>query len=172
MTLNTAIGGADADSYGELADFETYATSMAWPLTGTEVAKEANLRRAAMFLDREYDWLGTRVSSTQARAWPRYVASTDKDGYAIASDTIPQAIIEAQFELAYLENRGNDLLAYVSGAAVKKTRVKVGPIDEETEYREDSGTEGRIRAVEGLVRQYLSGALPGSDSGSVRLVRG
>lgn len=172
MALDTTIGGAAADSYGEHADFATYAANMGWSLAGDTTSQEANLRRATMFLDREYVWLGYKAAQTQALAWPRVVSELDPDGYTIPSDAIPQPIINAQFELAYLENQGNDLLAFLSGAEVKREKVKAGPVESETEYATGSAAEARIRSVEGLLRGYVNAAQPGADTATVRLARG
>ncbi len=172
MTLDTTIGGAYSGSYADLAAFQAYATSMVWTLTGDENEQEANLRRAAMFLDREFKWLGRKAAQTQARAWPRVVSDLDPDGFPIASDAIPQPVIVAQFELAYLENQGNDLLAFTSGAEIKREKVKGGPVEVDTEYATGSGSEARIRAIEGLLRGYIDGPAPGAQSATIRLARG
>jgi len=172
MALDTTIGGTAADSYGELAALDTYATSMGWTLTGIDAVKEANMRRATAFLDRQYEWVGYRVDTDQALAWPRSDGGYDSDGWAIPFEAIPQKIINAQFELAYLENTGVDLLAYSAGAAIKREKVKAGPVEAETEYVVGDEAESRIIAIEGLLRDYITTGQQGETSGMIPRYRG
>lgn len=166
MALDTTIGGASADSYGDLVDFQAYAASMGWTLTASETQQEAYLRRAAVKLDRDWRFKGFRRFETQARAWPRVVDGTDEDGYAIPQDSIPQAIKDAQFELAWIAHGGVDILAAVTTGSVKLERAKVGPIEEEIEYN-GSRVRPVYPAVTGLLRGYIAGG-----PGTARLVRG
>lgn len=172
MALDTTVGGASADSYASVADWQAYATSMGWTLSGDTDTFEANLRRATAYLDRIYRWVGRRADDDQALAWPRIVWDTDEDGYAIPSDEIPAGIVNATYELAYLENQGNDLLSYTDGAAIKRRKVKAGPVESETEYLAGSSVESRVVAIEGLIRPYLSGGQVGADTQNIPLVRG
>lgn len=164
MALDTTVGGASADSYGALADFQAYATKMGWTLTATEAEQEAYLRRATIYLDTTYRFVGYKAASTQALAWPRIVYDTDEDGYSIPSDSIPQAVINAQFELAWVQHGGTDILEAVTTGGLTAHRVKVGEIEEDKEY-----ASGKVRpgypAVSGMLRGYIIG--PG-----VRLERG
>ncbi|GAA6162575.1 hypothetical protein NBRC116590_02790 [Pelagimonas sp. KU-00592-HH] len=172
MTLDTTVGGASSDSYASVAGFKTYSSSMGWTVTGADADLEPHMRRAAVFLDREYQFLGTKKTSSQARAWPRTVNETDPDGFSIPSDSIPLPIIYAQYELAYLIYEGHDLLEFKSGAEIKREKKKVGPIEKETEYAAGSGSEPRVRAVEGLLRGYIVGGQPGESVRTARLARG
>lgn len=165
MALDTTLAGAEADSYGTLAAFQSYAATVGWTLTASDATQEVYLRRAAMYLDRTYRWKGERKTREQALDWPRFVYDTDSDGFSISSDSIPTDIIHAQFELAWAAHEGTDLLAAITLAAVKSTRAKVGPLDEETEYF-GAITRPVFPAVDGLLRDYVLG------SGRVALVRG
>ena len=97
MTLDTTIGGTDADSYGTLAAYETYAAGNGWTLAETDEANEANLRRAAQGMDRKSRFLGIQQYQFQARAWPRLVSDLVRD-WPINPDTVPLDVIYAQFE--------------------------------------------------------------------------
>lgn len=166
MALDTTIGGTGADSYGTLAAYEAYVVAnIASDYTGT--AQELSLRRAAQYLDRKYKFIGQQQHQFQARAWPRL---TDDlvDGWPIDPDTIPLAIIEAQFEVAYqLEVDGLNPLATDTDGAVKTTMLKAGSVSESIEYLSPRTTP-RIIAVEGLLRDYATGG----GAGQVRLGRG
>lgn len=172
MALITTIGAADADSYGTLAGLIAYATSMGWTLAGDEDSQNADMRRAAAYLDRESDYVGQRVNETQALGWPRYCSMTDVDGFAIPYDEIPTPIIKAQYEVAYLFNQGNDLLAFTSGAAIKRETKKLDVLEKTTEYETASDTQPRVLAIEGLLRGYITNASQGQTSGMIRRDRG
>lgn len=121
-TLDTTIGGANANSYATLAEAESFfdarLNSSAW-LTANEDNQTRALLMAAQRLDVE-TWRGNRFTSTQRMAWPRFgVPKVDPvvSGYygfpayglnyvdQYPTDQIPQSLKDAQCELAiaYLE---------------------------------------------------------------------
>jgi hypothetical protein len=170
MALDTTIGGTASDSYGTLEDYEAYVVSSIdanFNGHGHDATHELHLRRAAQYLDRNYRFVGEQQYQFQARSWPRLTRHL-VDGWPIDPDTIPQAIIDAQFELAYaFETDGIDPFATLTTGSVKRTRSKAGPVETETEY--DAGRAvPRLVAVEGLLRDYVLGG----GSGQVRLGRG
>ena len=162
MALDTTIGGPDADSYGTLAAYTTYASSMGWTLASTDAANEVSLRKAAVALDRENTFIGLQQYQAQARAFPRLIGDL-VDGWPVDPDTIPQDIIYAQFEMGYLIQGGLDPFATIESSSTSES-IKVGPIT----IAGDSLPTGKARvvAVEGLLRPYI-----GAGSGQVRLVR-
>lgn len=172
MALDTTIGGAAADSYGTHADYVTYTGDLGFVLTGTMTTQEEDLRRATMYLDRQYQAIGNKAVVTQALQWPRIDTGPDPDGYTIANNIIPIPWISAQFEIAYVFDQGTDLFAFTSGAAVKKETVKAGPASSATEYFDNSLAEARLIAVEGLLRGYITGPQPGDTGGFAPFVRG
>lgn len=163
MALDTTIGGTASDSYGTLAAYTTYAEGMGWTLEDTDGANEANLRRAAMYVDRKYDFIGLKQYQFQARSWPRLVRDL-ADDWPIDPDTVPTDIISAQFEMAYLLQGGLNPFATIETSKTKDM-IKVGPItiDEETLPT----STPRIVAIEGLLRDYIKGGV-----GQVALRRG
>lgn len=169
MALDATIGGASSDSYGTLADFETYATNMGWTLTGDDVKKEADLRRATLYLDRNYIWRGWKVTSEAARLWPRSMSEL-VDDFSVDSEIIPQAIIDAQFELAFISNSGTDLFATVDIGAVTESKVKVDVIEESFKYS-DPRRHPLFTSIEGLIEQYHKGSRISGGFGSIDLVR-
>lgn len=170
MALDVTISGAASDSYGTLSEFQVYALAMGWTLTATDAAQEASLRRGALYLDRSYVWIGRRATSTQARQWPRYAGRALVDGYYLASDVVPIAIRDAQFELAYIALGGTDLFATVDVGAVSSTKVKVDVIEESTTYKNPSA-HPRFTAIDGLVAPYAAGSRLHGGFGSAEMVR-
>jgi len=162
MSLDTTPGGAAADSYATLAEYQARAAAMGWTLSGADATDEANLRRAAVALDATFRFIGFRTEKDGSRSWPRVVPSDYLvDGWSVPSSTIPQAIKDAQMEMAHLIQTGADPLATQEGA-IKRERVDVI----EVEY---TGGKGRPRydAVERLLAGYLA-----TSPGQTQVVRG
>ncbi len=151
MTLTTTIGGTASDSYVTLAEYQARATAMGWTLSGTDATDEANLRRAAMVLD-GYRWVGYRQHQTQAMAWPRVWVGM-VDGWPVLVDTIPARVSNAQMEIAYAIQGGNDPTAALD-AVVASSRTKVGPIEEDVTYQGGKASP-RFPAVEAMLRPLL-----------------
>lgn len=157
MTLDITIGGTAADSYGALLAYQAYATAKGWTLTSSDPGgQEAELRRAVDYLDREYIWVGSKTAQENALQWPRDVVSLDPDGFVILSTVIPDPVIDAQFELAFLQDGGQELFPTLSTGAVETKRVKAGPVESETEYSEASEAAG-YTSIDGLLRGYVVG---------------
>jgi hypothetical protein len=160
MTLDATIGGASSDTYSTLAEYTTYAADMGWTIQSTDPLNEADLRRARMYLDRQYEWIGYRVTSTQLLQWPRTIGGY-VENYTVANNIIPQSIKDAQCELAYLIKGGLDPFKTVKGGSLQST--KAGPVS--VTYSTSRETP-RIVAIDGMVAPY------GSKKGSiVNLVR-
>lgn len=130
-----------ADSYVTLTAYQSYGAARGWTLGDDDAEDEINLRRAFDSINRSWSYLGHRESADQVGAWPRTIC-----------DGIPQAIKDAQCELAYLIQGGLDPFATISESSTSST-IKVGPItiDEET----TPTGKPRIVAVEGLLKPYL-----------------
>lgn len=170
MALDTTIGGPTADSYGTTADWEAYGDALGWNLGGDgHATHDEFMRRAAMYLDRNFSWIGTKVDGVQAMQWPRSVG-TLVDGFPVDSASIPTAIIQAQFELAWLSHEGVDLFATVESGAVKRIKEKVDVIETETEYV-NPREHALFTSVQGLVAPYSNGLRSGGGFGSIAMVR-
>ena len=102
MTIISTAGAANANSYIDLADAETYFSSRMdsdkWT-SATEETKEGALVQSAILLDSVFDWSGERVTEEQSLRWPRSYAP-DLDGYDYPDDEIPTNLKHAQCELA------------------------------------------------------------------------
>lgn len=163
MALDATVAGENADSYATLAEYQARATAFGWTLSGTDATDEINLRRAAIVLDASYGWKGLRGSEFQARDWPRdYVGYVD--GWWIDSDIVPQAIKDAQMEMAFLIQGGADPLATVQ-APVKRERKKADVLEIETEYAGGKALP-RFTAVDRILRDYVR-----AGAGQVHLAR-
>lgn len=163
-TLVTTIGSASANSYVTLDEAASYFADRvggeSWADVGDVQARA--LLTACKRLDR-LNWLGSRVTTTQALAWPRYGVQkpdgTASIGYGIAdyylTTEIPQPVKDAQCELAFA------LMAGHTEGADKIKRWKAD--DVEIEY-DSSGASGSFPPEV----DQLIGALVGG----VRVVRG
>lgn len=130
-TIDSTVGGADANSYIEdvataTAYFDERLNVAAWT-AATSDEKTRALIQATRWLDTA-EFEGVRVSQAQALKFPRYGA-TDQDGYEFDTASIPDIVQHATCELALtLLNAGStDTLANTGLEAF--ANVKVGPID-------------------------------------------
>jgi hypothetical protein len=163
MALVTTIGGATSDSYGTLVGYEDYAAARGLTLALTDALNEINLRKGATGLDRKFSFIGMQQYQFQARAWPRLVNDL-VDDWPIDPDTIPNNIIYAQFEFAYLLQGGVDPFATITTSSTSES-IKVGPITISGDTLPTSTP--RLVALEGLLRGYIKGG-----PGMARMVRG
>lgn len=125
MALDATIGGSSADTYGSIVEADAYWDARQATDWGGDdaTAKEYALRKAAAYLDGAYrgKWKGQRVNRDQSLAWPRAYA-IDSDGYSFESDTIPQALKNAQFEAAKIILGGTELADTID-RAVKMEKI-------------------------------------------------
>lgn len=93
---------ADATSYLTVAYADDYfavdPNADGWVALATE-DKEFYLSWATRLLDQKTDWRGYLADETQSLRWPRQYV-TDRDGRAILSTVIPNAVKDATCELA------------------------------------------------------------------------
>ena len=149
MALVATIGAATADTYATLAEYTARAAAMGWTLADTDAANEVNLRRAAVAIDATYQFIGYQQYKAQALDWPRLWTGL-VDGWPVDPDTIPQAVKQAQMEMAYLIQGGADPLATFTGA-IKREKVDVI----EVEYTGGAGRP-RFDAVDRLLRNFVA----------------
>lgn len=103
ITVEDGTGLAAAESYVSVANANTYWANRAdtvW-VAAALAEKEAALREATLYLDGVYNWIGTRVKSTQGLAWPRaYTGGLDSDNSEVLSTVVPAKVVKACCELA------------------------------------------------------------------------
>jgi hypothetical protein len=135
-------GLAAANSYGNVAGFKAYHKDRGNDLpTGTSSGGiEDALVNGTDYVDRRFRtrFIGRRKEDVQRLQWPRTLARY-RDGRLIDPDSLPQELLEAVYEYGLISL--SEELAPVptvdeSGALVQRTRVKVGPIETETEFAE------------------------------------
>lgn len=102
LTMDTTVGGDAANSYCSVAAADTYHDHHLYGDTWNAAElwrKQAALIWATRLLDEQADWVGTKTYASQRLRWPRS-GGTDRDGYAIPNDLIPEGIQQATAELA------------------------------------------------------------------------
>lgn len=108
------------DFYGTIAGADEYHETMlnvsagTWPSAGiADDKKKAALVRASRVIDGQFGSLytGSKATSTQRLAWPRVDAYDSCASQELASDYVPDAIIEATYELALIEIQNPGSLA-------------------------------------------------------------
>jgi hypothetical protein len=113
------------------------------------------------YIDRQ-SWAGSKADADQDLAWPR-TGVTYPDGTAVASDTVPQQVLDAFCLLAC------DLVAKPADAdklstANNNKRVKAGSAEVE-KFRPEAGTP-LLTAAQALLGQFLGGSAAASDIGA------
>ena len=157
LTVEDGTGLAGADSYLSEADANTYHTAhgnrTSWS-GASSATKEAALRMGAQYLDAVYGqrWLGQRISLTQSLDWPRSDAE-DRDGCAIASNSVPQAIKDAVAEAAirHIDETSGLVPDIAEPGSIKSESNQVGPITTRTEYMGGRSQIKRFRLIDLLV---------------------
>ncbi|SAI43017.1 Uncharacterised protein [Bordetella trematum] len=157
LIVEDGTGKPDAESYASVAQCQAYAAGHGLDFSGDDSVLEAALRNAALYLDGEYTFKGSRLTGAQALEWPR-----------TAAQGVPREVVNACCELAVrakLRPLWRDVSSTTIGAAVEKT---VGPITTKyasaTGARADGQTE--YAGVTAMLRRWLS-----SYGSSVKLVR-
>lgn len=155
--------------YGDDTLFAAWLASNGYTLPSGAPAPAVLRQRGSDYLDAlfnaPFDPKAPRFSGyptdplTQERAWPRTGATAY--GSAIASDTIPTAIINASYAAGWHEanNLGSLAIAATASGVVKREKMDVI----ETEYFAGTGNVSadatvRISTVEGLVAPFLTRA--------------
>jgi hypothetical protein len=150
---NSYISVVDATAY---FDARLYAAEWTAATTGD---KEKSLIMAARQIDR-LAFLGSVTATGQAMAWPR-TGVTDREGRAISSTVVPQAVLDAQCELALATLR-DDPTQDNGNLGVR--RMKAGSV--ELEY---SGA-APVRSLPDIAASILAPFLEPTSAHSVRLI--
>lgn len=125
LTIEDGTGVANADSYVTVAECEAFAIAyFGSSLSGSSTAKEAALRRAALFMD-SLPWKGHRTfGRNQGLAWPRKDV-TDGEENEIPEGEIPEEVKNAQHIFARAEFQNPGILAPTVTLSDKKTLIEV-----------------------------------------------
>lgn len=161
LTVEDGSGKSDADSYLSVAGADTYHTnhsgSSNW--SGADTAtKEKALRLATQYLDMVYfdRWQGARVSQDQRLDWPR--AFVVIDGFGLASDELPQQLLDACAELGLLEitETAGLIPDLTDPGIIGRELVKIGPITSDITYQGGNSPVKTFRTVEALLQRLLA----------------
>lgn len=99
----------NSDSYGSLSDLKNFSSKRGTDLASsyTDTQLEAAMIRSMDWIESKRDkFQGTKVSSTQSLQWPR--SGVYIDDSLVATNSIPQELIDAQFFLT-MESVTTDL---------------------------------------------------------------
>ena len=95
-TLNGVSGATDANSFATrdqaVAIFEDRTGARAWALAN-EAKRDAALIEATAEFEQRFTWRGEKASTTQSLSFPR--SGLERDGVAVASDSIPIELVRA-----------------------------------------------------------------------------
>lgn len=149
-----------ANTYVSVATLDTYhedRNNTDWAAASDE-AKQSAVLDAARYLDFGYRWLGTRRSSTQPMAWPRYMQYLDADLRLVPSDEVPLRVQDAQCELA-LEALAGPLMASLDRGN-REAKIQVGPLA--VEYFPDAAGQKEFPVVDALLADLVAERSAGS----------
>jgi hypothetical protein len=162
IVIESGAGLANAEGYASVPECDAYFAKLGNVAWDEADDKEALIRKATQYIDAEYSFKGSRVSSLQALAWPRY--GVVFDGYDLPSGAVPKQVKAACCELA-LRAMAGDLIADV--AAQYAEEVSVGPIRKKMSGLANGGQK-RFALVDALLGPLLRG---GNGGASIQLVR-
>jgi hypothetical protein len=161
-TLDTTVGGANANSYASLDEFKAYISTRlpvaAWTTGATDDQLTVALEFGAKLLDACFAWTGAAVDDVQALAWPRSGMSS-RNGFPIATTIIPQQLKDAQCEFAVQLGNG-DLLSDNDAKKKGISGVKAGSVSVSFQTIDTATAE----SVDILIRQMGSDLLYVSDT--------
>lgn len=140
LVVEDGTGLSTAESYASVANADAYiakwyGADADWTAATTD-EKETALRQGTRFIDFRFGnrWIGFRTNEDQALDWPMQGVE-DMDGFSIDTDEMPTALIDAASEMAYRYVKGDRFFEVnADPSSIKMERVKVGPIETETEY--------------------------------------
>ena len=157
--------------YGSVEAADQYhqdRANTAW--AGDEVAKQAALIRASVYIDGRYrkllasgawqSWFpGVKTEGRgQAREWPR-AGAYDYEGNPIPADQVPVEVEQATYEAALREivEPGSLSPDFVSASLVK--REKVGPLETEFAVSVGADAAGSVRPVISIIDEMIAPVL-------------
>lgn len=163
LVVEDGTGKEDADSYQSVSATDTYFSNLgnsSW--TGSTAVKEAALRKATVYLDSTYQWIGSIFSLEQSLNWPR-TSVYDSQGRDL-SETVPTVLKNACMELALI-SLSTELFPSVDNSNYIK-REKVGSL--EVEYKDNSPSLKQFPFID----KFLSGLYVAKiGSSNINLVR-
>lgn len=142
--------------YGDDAGFTSWLAENGYVLPAGAPDKAVLRQRGSTYIDGTY---GERFPGLptggleQERAWPRTGATIY--GSALASDLIPQRVVEASYFAAYFEATAPGSLAVVMDPAKRVKRQKLGPIEREF-FEQGDGVPSSFAPVSSIIEGLLA----------------
>lgn len=182
LTLVATVGSATANTYLTIAEGNDFADQMLgtlkWASSGEDLKAKA-LVMATRYLD-ELEYIGDRVTTTQALAWPRTEAACGD--WSFSTTVIPKPVQQATFDVAELLLTDPTLLTGVSAGSaelipgIPNSDLKRAKVDVlEVEFSTASSVPPRfiLDVMPHLpkVLGCLCLSKPSSTSGTVRVLR-
>lgn len=146
--------------FGSIAEADAYLSASTQWAELSDPEKTRHLVSATRFIN-SLTWKGNITDVNQLDSWPR-VGVIDQEGRKVSSETVPQAILDAVFELADDLAAGLDIYPSYEEQGVKSERVKAGPVETHTIWNSAS----KPRIVSPTVEALVSGLLESSSTGS------
>jgi hypothetical protein len=129
----------------------------------TDAAAEVLIIKATDYVDRTWEYIGTKATGTQRLKWPR--TDAEVEGFALSETEVPRYVEEATAEIAELYRLGTyDLQGIVTNDAAALTKQKVDVI--EVEY--DAAKRLQGGAVPSHVYEILRPVIIGNSGGLKR----
>jgi hypothetical protein len=150
LIVEDGTGKPDAESYLSVDDANAYFAKFGNPAWSGEVPDlERALRRATQYLDSEYRFKGSKLTTTQALEWPR-------DSYTMSCLGLTWPVAKLQQACAELAVRAlsDSLYTDQSDAAVKSESI--GPISV-TYAASANGGQVRYAIADELLAQFTMG---------------
>jgi len=136
FTAEDGTGLSGSNSYTEVIFGDDYATLRGldtW-MTLNPTQKERALVRATDYIDKNFQFIGSKRTSTQALQWPRWEAY-DPDGWTLSG--IPVALQQATIEYAVrsaIQELQPDPSTNSVGGWIQEVEERVGTLLERTKY--------------------------------------
>lgn len=171
MALDATIGGATADSFGELAAIKARWDDVGYDYSSSNDAEiERAARRGADAIEMyRTRFVGQPSSATQRLYFP--AVGSDRDGLSLPDGAIPINVFFAQCEAAFRELITPNCLTpdvVLAGSSGQLKRRKVGQIEREFFQAKDaSDIIPTLTSVENLLARYLNPAP--EELGEVRI---
>jgi len=136
-----------------------YASARGITLSGTE---SVLLTLAHDYIE-SLDYIGEKTDETQVDQWPRKDAIVD--GEEIDKDTVPQDVIDAEFQTAIAIDQGNSPFATITPSIKSETVDTIS-----VEFQDGAGNRSFDPMINLKLRKYLRGGTVGS--GNIGVSRG
>lgn len=165
IIVETGAGVAGANAYASVDTVDAYCEARgyaAWTSNTDDDAKESATLRAMTYIE-SLAWNGYKTAHANPLEWPRSCME-DRSGYAIASNVVPQAVVNALCEAALRELVEAGATMADTGREDAMTKLEVaGAVKLEWDASAPTVTDFRV------VKALLKGLI--APSGGVRLVR-